>query len=292
MNQINPCLWFENEAEEAAQFYTKLFSHSRIGHKAYYGSSGSDVSGQKKGSLMTVEFELEGLKFTALNGGPIFKFSPAVSFFLWRDNEKEIDRLWSSLSLGGSIIWDLKKYPWSDKYGWCVDKYGVSWQFMFEGRNKLAPSFLFTDKLFGKGEEAIQFYTSIFKNSKIENIFHDPKTNSVMHATFTLDGQEFVLMEGNTDKAHAITPAISFMVMCKNQDEVDQFWNKLSEGGSTEQCGWLKDKYGVSWQIVPESLGQLMSDKDPARVENVMKAMLKMHKLDIEKLKQAYKAAG
>ncbi|WP_374076040.1 VOC family protein [Bdellovibrio bacteriovorus] len=290
MQKINPCLWFDHQAEDAAKFYTSLFENSKVGRVARYGKAGAQASGQKEGSVMTVEFELHGQHFLGLNGGPVFKFTPGVSLFVSCKTEAEMDNLWGKLTKGGSTIWELKKYPWSEKYGWCEDKYGLSWQLILaDHKQKIAPAFLFMDKLFGKGEEAINFYMSQFKNSNIESIHRDPKTNSVMHAMFSLDGQEFVLMEGESKQKQEITPAISFVINCKNQEEVDQYWTKLSQGGETSQCGWLTDKYGVSWQITPTILTEMMNDRDAAKTERVMSAMLKMTKLDIEKLKEAYK---
>lgn len=291
MQKISPCLWFDTQAEQATKFYAEVFENSHIGNKTYYDESGAKVSGQPKGSLLTVSFDIAGYQIEALNGGPIFKFSPALSLYVTCKTEKEITSLWEKLSSGGQTLFELKEYPWAKKYGWCADRFGMYWQLILgESKDKIAPAFLFTKELFGKGEEAIQFYISKFKNSKISNIAYDPKTNTVLHATFTLDGQEFVLMEGAGDeKAHPMTHATSLMVNCKNQDEIDYFWKELAEGGSYEECGWLRDKYGVSWQIVPVEMAEIMGRPDRAKVENVMKEMFKMKKLDIEKLKQAYK---
>ena len=155
--QITPFLWFDDKAEEAANFYVSLFKNSKVGTISRYGESGSEAAGRPKGSVMTVEFQLEGQEFMALNGGPHFKF----------------------------------------------------------------------------------------------------------------------------------TEAVSFVVNCETQEEVDKFWEKLSEGGEESQCGWLKDKYGLSWQITPTILGELMASKEPGKAERVMKAMLQMKKLDIQTLKQA-----
>src|SRR6266480_150095 len=158
MQKLTPFLWFNNQAEEAVKFYTSIFRNSRIGKIARYGEEGKRLAGRPKGSVMTVEFQLEGQPFVALNGGPLFKF----------------------------------------------------------------------------------------------------------------------------------TEAVSFVVNCRTQAEVDRFWKKLSAGGKKVQCGWLKDRFGLSWQIVPAVLGQLLSDKDAAKSQRVMQAMLKMVKLDIKKLKDAY----
>lgn len=158
MQKISPCLWFDDKAEEAAKFYTSIFKDSKIKGITHYGQAGAAVSGRPKGSVMTVTFELDGQQFTALNGGPIFKF----------------------------------------------------------------------------------------------------------------------------------TEAVSLEVSCKTQKEVDYLWERLSQGGKKSQCGWLKDKYGLSWQIVPEALHKMFLDKDPKKTERVMQAMLKMSKLDLRALKRAY----
>lgn len=152
---------------------------------------------------------------------------------------------------------------------------------------KITP-FLWFD---GKAEEAVNFYTSIFKNSKIGDIRRygaagpGPK-GTVMSASFELEGQEFIALNGGPQ--FTFSPAISFFVNCKTQKEVDELWEKLSTGGEKLQCGWLKDKYGVSWQIIPDALGKMLNDPDPQKSQRVMKAMMQMRKIDIEGLKQAY----
>jgi len=152
---------------------------------------------------------------------------------------------------------------------------------------KITP-FLWFD---GRAEEAANFYTSVFKNSKIGTVSRygeggpGPK-GSVMSATFQLEGQEFIALNGGPQ--YSFTPAISFFIHCETQEEVDHYWDKLSEGGRTVQCGWLQDKFGLSWQVVPTILSKLLNDKDPAKSKRVMQAMLKMIKLDIQGLKDAY----
>lgn len=153
--------------------------------------------------------------------------------------------------------------------------------------NKITP-FLWFD---GKAEEAAGFYVSIFKNSRITGISRygeagpGPK-GTAMSATFQIDGQDFIALNGGP--MFTFTPAISFFVNCNNQEEVDELWEKLSAGGEKQQCGWLKDKYGVSWQIIPSALGGMLHDPDPVKSGRVMQAMLKMNKIEIETLKRAY----
>jgi len=158
---------------------------------------------------------------------------------------------------------------------------------MATNMQKITPFLWFDDK----AEEAMNFYVSIFQNSKRGRISRygeagpGPK-GTVMVATFQLEGQDFIALNGGPH--FKFTEAISLVVNCESQDEVDAFWEKLSEGGSKGQCGWLKDKYGLSWQVVPTALGKLMSDPNPEKSKRVMTAMLKMTKMDIQGLQQAY----
>jgi len=152
---------------------------------------------------------------------------------------------------------------------------------------KITPFLWFNDK----AEEAMNFYVSIFKNSKVGRVTRygdagpGPK-GSVMSATFQLDGQDFFALNGGPQ--YAFTPAISLFVNCETQQEVDELWEKLSAGGRKDRCGWLQDKYGLSWQIIPSVLVEMLGDKDPAKGKRVMQAMLQMEKIDIKRLKQAY----
>jgi predicted 3-demethylubiquinone-9 3-methyltransferase (glyoxalase superfamily) len=152
---------------------------------------------------------------------------------------------------------------------------------------KITP-FLWFD---GNAEEAMNLYVSVFKNSKVVSVTRygeagpGPK-GTVMSATFQLEGQQFYALNGGPQ--YKFTPAISLFVSCETQQEVDELWNKLSAGGHKDRCGWLQDKYGLSWQIIPSVLGKKLGDKDPAKSGRVMKAMLQMDKIDIKKLKQAY----
>ena len=152
---------------------------------------------------------------------------------------------------------------------------------------KITP-FLWFD---GKAEEAMKFYVSIFKNSEIVSVSRygeggpGPK-GTVMTAVFQLEGQEFYALNGGPQ--FTFSPAVSFFISCETQQEVDELWEKLSEGGEKDRCGWLRDKYGLSWQVIPSVLGKMLQDKDAEKSRRVMKAMLQMDKLDIERLKQAY----
>jgi len=283
MNKIQTCLWFDGQAEEAAKLYTSLFKGSKLGRSVSYGKSGAKASERTEGSPMTVEFEIAGLNLLGLNGGPHFKFNPSISFFIGCDNEKEIDGLWEKLAK--NVRMELKKYPFAEKYGWCEDRFGINWQLMIgTRRQKVTPALLFANKKYGKAEEAIHFYVSQFPSSGIEMIARDEKTSAVLHSVFTLAGQDFVIMEGPLEHQFDFSPAISFVVGCEGQEEIDKIWSALSAVPEAEQCCWLKDKYGVSWQVVPEDWGKRMSEADPAKRERLMGAVLKMKKPDLRAL--------
>jgi predicted 3-demethylubiquinone-9 3-methyltransferase (glyoxalase superfamily) len=295
MQKIISCLWFDNQAEEAANFYKSVFANTKIGRTARYDKASAQASGQPEGSVLTTEFEIEGYKFLGLNGGPIFKINPSISFFVVLEDEKEVDNLWNKLVDGGSVMMDLQKYDWSEKYGWVQDKFGVSWQVSLGkkkdvGGKTISSSLLFVGDKFGKAKEAVNFYTSVFKESKIEGIMEN-SDGTVMHAQFYLFGETFMAMDSGKDHQFNFNEAISFIVNCKDQKEVDYYWNKLtSDGGAESVCGWLKDKIGVSWQIVPEALPRLLNDPDKEKAGKVMQAMIKMKKIEIAGLEKAYKA--
>lgn len=295
MQKITPFLWFGNQAEEAAHFYASVFKNSKITSISRYGESGEKASGMPKGSAMTVAFNLNGQEFVGLNGGPIFKFSEAISFFVYCKTEHEVNELYNKLSPNGQILMPLDKYPFSEKYAFIKDKFGVAWQIILSPSqpNHIAPSLLFVGKDLGKAEAAVKFYTKVFKNTNINHMSHyekgeNGKAGTVKHSSFFLEGQEFVAMDGTGPHKFTFNESISFVINCDTQEEVDYFWKNLTEGGKEVQCGWLKDKYGASWQVVPIILTKLLQDKDPKKSERVMKAMLQMHKIDIKALKQAY----
>jgi len=278
INQIFPCLWFDNQAQAAAKFYCSIFDHSGI-----VSESG-----------IAVQFEIEGKKIMGLNGGPMFKINPSISLFVTCETVEEIDRIWYWLSDGGSAMIPIDKYPWSERYGWVVDKFGMTWQLMLgklspEGQ-KIVPSFLFVNELFGKAEQAIRDYAAIFENSKIQYLERylegeEQPVGTLKFGSFSLGNASFAAMDGPGSHEFQFNEGVSFVVECETQGEIDFFWNKLTEGGAEVQCGWLKDRYGISWQIIPSILGSLMSD--PEKGKRVMQELLKMKKLNIDLLKNA-----
>lgn len=296
MDKLSPCLWFGNTAEEAINFYLSLFPNSKMHSvKRYPDEVNFEPWKGLEGKIITAIFDLNGQSFLALDGGPFFKFNPSISLTVNFATAEEVEGLYNKLIEGGKTLMPLDKYPWSEKYAWLEDRFGLSWQISVgQNTGKIVPSYMFVGKYFGKAEEAINFYTSIFKNSSIDLIARyeageQDQEGKVKYAGFTLEGQKFSAMESSAMHQFEPNGAISIQIECAGQEEVDHYWSKLSEGGAPEaqQCGWLQDKYGFSWQVVPKLLGELLGDPDKAKADRVMQAMLKMKKIVIADLQAA-----
>ncbi len=297
--KIIPFLWFDHEAEEAVYFYTAVFSQSKVRGTTQYEETGKEFHGQRPGSVMTVDFELEGQRFVALNGGPHFKFNPSVSFMVNCATAEEVEALWEKLYEGGTVLMPLDTYPFSLRYGWVQDKYGVSWQLIVgdaesDWRPRFTPSFLFVGSSAGKAESAIQYYLKTFQNAEMGYIEHygpnhpPNKEDMVMYADFKLENEWFAAMDSALEHDFTFNEAISFQIMCKDEHEVDYYWNKLTaDGGEERMCGWLKDRFGISWQVVPVALSDWLNNADADKAKKVAQAMFTMRKLDINALKQA-----
>lgn len=277
-NTIYPCLWFDGQAKAAAEFYCGLFPNSKI----------------TTDTPMVVQFEIEGKKIMGLNGGPMFKINPSISLFVTCQTDQEIETLASKLLEGGKAMMALDKYPWAEKYGWIEDKFGMTWQLMLSeiqnADQKIVPSFLFVGKQYGKAREAITHYTSIFKNSEIfhQEIYQEGEgqlVGSLKFGHFSLNNTMFSAMDGFGAHDFEFNEGLSLVVECDTQAEIDHFWDSLTEGGNESMCGWLKDKFGVSWQIIPKVIGSLMSDAE--RGGRVMQEVMKMKKIDLEVLLNA-----
>lgn len=245
---------------------------------------------------MTVDYELDGFRFTALNGGPAFKFNPSISFFANGLSVDEVDALWDELAQDCSILMPLQAYPFSERYGWLADRYGLSWQISAageEGTPHITPSLMFVGAHARQAEEAMNFYASVFSDSGVGDLFRytegqEPdKEGTIAFGPFVLAGQDFAAMDSAREHDFTFNEAVSFIVNCGDQAEVDSYWERLSAVPESEQCGWLKDKFGVSWQIVPTVLNHLLADPDRGKADRVMDSMLKMKKLDIAELEAA-----
>ena len=288
-DKITPHLWFEGNAQEAVEFYLSAFSESRIKSRSFYPNSAdeglADFQLELAGKVLTIDFELGGQPFTAINAGPEFKFNPSISFMLNFDPltddqaQENLDELWQKLGDGGRQLMPLQSYPFSKRYGWVEDRYGLSWQLILtdpegEPRPFIVPSLMFAGKNINSAEEAINFYVSVFGDAEVGELAYYPektgpaKKGALMFGDFRLTDQWFAAMDAGGEFNFIFNEAISFMIQCKDQAEIDYFWEKLSSEPEYEQCGWCKDKYGLSWQITPENMPELM-DK-PHAFANLM----------------------
>lgn len=291
---IVPHLWFDNEALEAAEFYANIFADSEVLNKTHLQNTPS-------GDAQSVTFEINGYTFMAISAGPYFKINPSISFFLnfdpsYDDNaERNLEETWKKLKNAGNVLMPLGEYPYSRKYGCVQDKYGVCWQLILtdpdgEDRPFIVPSLMFVNHNFRKAKEGVDFYLSIFKNSRMGEISGSGSGEdmTVMFADFKLEDQWLAAMDGPGDHDYNFNEAVSLLVNCENQEGIDYYWKELSAVPEAEQCGWLKDKYGVSWQITPSVMDEMMTDGSPEQIKRVTEAFLKMKKLDIAELKGAY----
>ena len=276
-NSIYPCLWFDNQAKEAATFYCSIFKNSKI----------------TSDNPIVTKFELEGQPMMGLNGGPMFKINPSISLFVTCQSNEEIENIYKQLMSGGSAMMPLDKYPWSEKYGWVADKFGMTWQLMLGNMPKpgpkIIPSLLFVGDQCGNAKKAMENYVAVFPDSNIDTMDlykeGEPQPGNLKFGQFSLANAHFAAMDGPGDHNFKFNEGVSLVVECETQQEIDRYWSKLTEGGMESQCGWLKDKYGVSWQIVPSILGALMSD--PNKAGKVTAAFMKMKKFNIEQLLSA-----
>ena len=290
MQKIIPHLWYDKEAKEAASFYVSLFENSRILNTTL-------IEGTPSGDAEMVSFQLAGQLFSAISAGPYFEFNPSISLMVACSTEDEVNSKWEALSDGGTELMPLGQYPFSRRYAWVQDRYGLSWQLMYiedgTAGQKITPNFLFSAGVCGKAEEAYNYYTSIFSNSEIGMISYYGNGEAqlpeakVNYAAFKLDGMNFTAMDNGYSADFNFNEAFSLIVNCENQQEIDYFWDKLSAVPEAEQCGWLKDKYGVSWQIVPFNMDEVLYHGSREEARRVTEAFLKMKKLNIAALEQA-----
>lgn len=290
MQKIVPHLWYDKEAKEAALFYISLFDGSRLLNTTV-------IENTPSGDAEIVSFELAGQRFEAISAGPYFKFNPSISLMVACYSVEEVNTKWKALLEGGTELMPLGEYPFSKWYGWVQDRYGLSWQLMLidngQAVQKITPNLLFSNESCGKAEEAVKYYAEIFEDSEIGFIsrYGEGEVRSakakVNYAAFKLCGIEFSAMDNGFDADFSFNEAFSLIVNCKDQEEIDFFWDRLSAVPDAEQCGWIKDKFGVSWQIVPENLDEVLFKGSKEEIQRVTKAFLKMKKFDLDALEKA-----
>lgn len=301
MQRIVPHLWFDTQASQAAQFYCSVFPDSAIRRTLTLQDTPS-------GDAETVSFALAGYEFMAISAGPSFTFNPSVSFMVNFDPSRmdradsQLRTTWDALADGGSVLMPLQEYPFSQLYGWTQDRYGVSWQLILsdpagEDRPFIVPSLMFVGDVCGRAEEASAFYIDVFHDSRRGSISRYGKdqepdeAGTVNFTDFMLEGQWFAAMDSAAGHGFSFNEAVSLMVNCATQAEIDEYWRKLSAVPEAEQCGWLKDKYGLSWQIVPTALNEMMATGTREQVDAVTQAFLPMKKFDTATLEEAFRQA-
>lgn len=272
---LHTCLWFNHNAKEAADFYSTAFTNVQV----------------TTNTPMVVMFEIHGHKLMGLNGGAMFTINPSISLFVNCNSLETVNTIWSVLIDGGKALMQIDTYPWNERYGWLQDKFGVTWQISFikeqEQPVKITPSILFTGEQFGKAAAAIELYSSVFNNAATTMLANYPDGNElagkIMYAEFTINNFPLIVMDGPGKHDFTFNEAVSFVVNCNTQEEIDHYWNSLiANGGKESRCGWLKDPFGISWQIVPTKLGEWM--KNTEKSAQLMQAIMTMNKIDMNVL--------
>ncbi|HET9411523.1 MAG TPA: VOC family protein [Candidatus Saccharimonadales bacterium] len=299
MQKIVPHLWFDTQAKEASAFYCQAFPNSKI-------VSSMVLRDTPSGDCDLMAFNLNGHDFMAISAGPLFNFNSSISFMVNFDPSKDdhakenLQKLWDTLMQGGLALMPLQKYPFSELYGWVQDKFGVTWQLILtdptgDDRPFIVPALMFAGDNTNKAEQAVDFYVHTFKHAKrgitapYVEATGPAKKGSLMFADFMLEKQWFAAMDSGVEQDVPFNEAISLLINCDTQEEIDYYWGKLSAVPEAEQCGWLKDKFGVVWQVSPAALNAMLSDSTPEQMARVTKAFLKMKKFNLAEIEAAYR---
>lgn len=271
------CFWFNGDAQKAVARYAEIFRDTRI------------ISSNPLVSMA----EISTLRFMALNGGPKYEKNSAFSIFYYCESTEEIDRLYPLLMEGGTAVMPLGRYGWADRYAWVVDRFGMHWQLnndVINNPQKAVPCLLFVHEKRTKLREAIAHYANIFNDHRLlleslypEGLGMDPE--HLLFGQFKIGKTVINGLSSTEQHDFDFTPGGSFVVECETQEEIDYLWDKLGKDGRYDMCGWLNDRYGVSWQIVPAVLSELMAD--PGHSQAVIETFLPMQKLEIAPLLRA-----
>ena len=275
-NLIYPCIWCNNNAREMADYYLSIFPEAEIADQNQW----------------VVVLTIHRQRIMLLNGGDMFRPNPSFSLMYLTTDEDEVEAIYAHLTEGGRDLMPLDSYPFSPKYAWVEDRYGVSWQ-LYAGEEqdivqKIVPTLMFVGDNNGKAEKAIDFYTSVFPTSEKRGILRysgneGETAGNVQHAEFKINDYLLMIMDSSYPHAFDFTDGMSLVVECHTQEEIDDYWEKLTaDGGVESMCGWLRDKNGVSWQITPIVMKDLLL-KSP----KVMEVMMTMQKMDIRRLQEA-----
>jgi predicted 3-demethylubiquinone-9 3-methyltransferase (glyoxalase superfamily) len=290
MQKIIPHLWFDKEALEAAEWYVSLFENSKI-------IDITTIPDTPSGDAQLVDFTLANLKFSAISAGPYFTFNPSISLMIACSTREEVDRLHGNLCEGGIELMEIGEYPFSERYAWVQDRYGLSWQlFLVENideHQRIRPTLLFSGSACGRADEAMDYYVSVFDHAKKGYINHYARGEAtdararINYAELDIRGVQLIAMDHGMGGDFTFNEAFSFMVLCDNQEEIDYYSDKLSFDPEAEQCGWVKDQFGLSWQIVPSNMNEILMKGKKEEVKRVTEAFLQMKRFDLERLEKA-----
>ncbi len=306
MQRIVPCISFNDQAEQAVRFYTSLFEDSQIEQVLRYTHVGQEIHQHHSGSVMSIGFKIADYRMLAVNGGPKIKLNPSISLAVTLNSTNEINDLWHRLIDGGRTLMPLNRYPFNERYGWLTDKFGLSWQISLDPPDPvthqiIAPSLLFSGHLHGSAETALKDLVKLFPNSRIATTDHyenKPRSYEYTAPGTLIERKAYLDNECikaiNTPLNHNFTfnEAFSLQILCNNQTDIAHYWHALTADPTAEHAGWLKDRHGISWQVVPRILSELLADPDLKKNRAVLQQVLSMKKLDIAPIIEAYERAG
>ncbi|WP_214825345.1 VOC family protein [Exiguobacterium sp. s28] len=289
---IIPCIWFEGDVEAIAEWYVSRFPDSFVDYT-------TKLSDTPSGETTVVTVSLAGQFFQLLGAGPLKERNPSISYMVAFPTSEEVETLWNELVEGAEVLMPLDTYDFSERYGWLKDKHGVSWQIMHSGGmdiQTVTPCFLFVGDVFGRAEAAMNDWISIFPDSYVleDHLIRYEATDGpelegkLNYARFVLSGREFVTMDSAENHQFAFNEMQSLIAFCETQAEIDDYWGKLSAVPEAEQCGWLQDRYGVSWQIVPWEMEEMLTTGTKEQLARVTEVFLPMKKIDVKALRNVY----
>ena len=277
-------LWFKGEdLKKAVDKYTKIFDNSKILRSVNFDTPFDTTAD-------CIEFALGGRVFQAINAEPAFEFNNSFSLVVMCPTQKDLNSKWEKLiSNGGKVVMPLDKYDFAESYGWLVDEFGLSWQVFLDGKMpfdfEIVPSLLYPK---GKAKEALEFYATVFTDFRINFVdYLDEEKNNIIFSCFTINDSDYFTSDNLLGQDLPFNESTSIMIECDTQEEIDYYWDKLSADKDGGQCGWTKDRFGLSWQIIPKYINEVFFDQDKEKYNKILSAMFEMKKIDLEKLKEA-----
>lgn len=290
MQRLVPSIWFNRNAREAADFYTSALPNTSVGTVQYYPEAGLPKSQREfAGQPITVELDVAGFKLSMTNADDTFAPNPSISFMLnfdpaaMDDPREALRQTWEKLSEGGQILMPLDSYDFSEYFGWCADRYGVNWQLMLtraegEPRPFIMPALLFTREARGKAATAREKYLQIFgevaESAAGNRVDYPDFPGVILFSDAQLAGEWVVINDSTFDHAFTFSEGVSFQVFCADQPMIDRLWQAMAH--EEQPCGWCKDEFGVSWQILPQNFEELMGR------EGAFEKLMQMTKIRIE----------